>query len=129
MVVMASKTSKKRLFCGMGYREVQRSNSTRKAQLTRAQQQWLSKQGHRNVGWENVIKLYHALNDLQYDSDEPTLEELFLKAERIGNKYQTAEEIQAFNQALNAEVAAISEEIDKQFPDDSMEVIDYSKGV
>ncbi|MGB3517893.1 MAG: hypothetical protein WBA43_15665 [Elainellaceae cyanobacterium] len=126
---MASKTSKKRLFCGMGYREVQRSNSTRKAQLTRAQQQWLRKQGQRNVGWENIIKLYHALNDLQYDSDEPTLEELFLKAERIGNKYQTSEEIQAFNQALNAEVAAISEEIDRQFPDNSMEVIDYSKGV
>ncbi|MBF2090821.1 MAG: hypothetical protein IGR80_04760 [Synechococcales cyanobacterium K44_A2020_017] len=126
---MVSKTSKKRLFCGMGYREVQRSNSTRKAQLTRAQQQWLRKQGQRNVGWENIIKLYHALNDLQYDSDEPTLEELFLKAERIGNKYQTSEEIQAFNQALNAEVAAISEEIDRQFPDNSMEVIDYSKGV
>ncbi|NEQ20482.1 MAG: hypothetical protein F6K28_14805 [Microcoleus sp. SIO2G3] len=59
--------------------------------------------------------------------DEPTLEELFLEADRIGQKYQTREEREAFNQEMAAEVSAISDLIEQQFPETELEVIDYSK--
>ncbi|PSN14123.1 hypothetical protein C7293_13035 [filamentous cyanobacterium CCT1] len=60
------------------------------------------------------------------DSDDPTLEELFLKADQIGKKYQTVEEVKAFEQAFQTEINAISEQIDHQFPDQEIEVVDYS---
>lgn len=125
---MASKKSGKRLFCGMSYREVQRSNSDRKKKLPRKDQQWLKDNGYRNVGWDNIIQLYQKLNDLisSPDSDEPTLEELFLNADRIGNKYQTSEEIAAFHQALSTEAEAIAHQVDQQFPDEEFEFADYS---
>ncbi|NDJ20352.1 hypothetical protein GS682_01550 [Nostoc sp. B(2019)] len=56
-----------------------------------------------------------------------SLEELFLEADRIGNKYLTSKEIQEFNQQLSQEVAEIGEIIDQQFPDTEIEIIDYSK--
>ena len=59
--------------------------------------------------------------------DEFTLEQLFLEADRIGQKYQNPEEIAAFNQQMNAEVSEISDLIDQQFPDTEVEVIDYSQ--
>lgn len=126
---MASKTSKKRQFSGMSYRDVQRSNSSRKKKLPKAEQQWLKENGYRNVGWDNVIQLYQKINELLSvsDADDPSLEDLFLKAESIGNKYQTAEEREAFNEALRVEVEAIAEKIDQQFPDDEVEFIDFSK--
>lgn len=125
---MTSKKSKKRLFCGMSYREVQRSNSIRKSHLPKQNQQWLKENGYRNVGWDSIIRLYQKINELlSSTSDELTLEELFLKAEQIGNKYQAFEEIEAFNQALKAEVEAISNEIDKRFPDEEFEFTDYGK--
>ena len=125
---MANKTQK-RLFCGMSYREVQRSNSDRRSKLPKQDQKWLKAEGYKNVGWDNIIALYQKINDvsLQPDANEETLEELFLKADRIGNKYQTPEEIAAFNQQLAVEVNEIADEIDRQFPDTEMEFIDYSK--
>lgn len=118
-----------RSFSGMSYRDVQRSNSQRKSKLPRQQQQWLKENGYRNVGWDAVIRLYQKINDLlaHPDSDEPTLEELFLKADQIGNKYQTPEEIAAFHQQLSKEVAAIADTIERQFPDTEVEFIDYGK--
>lgn len=111
----------------MSYREVQRSNSDRRSKLLKKDQKWLKENGYKNVGWNNVIKLYQKINDLliQPDPNEDTLEELFLKADRIGNKYQTPEEIAAFNQKLAAEVNEIAAQVDRQFPDSEIEVIDY----
>ncbi|TVP65560.1 MAG: hypothetical protein EA342_14245 [Leptolyngbya sp. LCM1.Bin17] len=60
------------------------------------------------------------------DPDDPSLEELFLKADRIGRKYQTPEEIEAFEQALKTEVEAISAQVDQQFPEQEVEMMDYS---
>jgi uncharacterized damage-inducible protein DinB len=81
------------------------------------------------VGWDNVIKLYQKINDILTSPhpDEPSLEELFLKVDQIGSKYQTPEEIEDFNQELRKEVEAIAEEIDKQFPEEELEAIDYSQ--
>ncbi|MBE9076947.1 hypothetical protein IQ241_06495 [Romeria aff. gracilis LEGE 07310] len=128
---MVSQRNKKRLFSGMGYREVQRSNSNRRSKLPKKEQEWLKESGYRNVGWDNVIELYQKINDLlsSSNSDEPSLEDLFLQADRIGNKYQTSEEIDAFNRSLRSEVEEISNQIDKQFPDSDSEYefVDYSK--
>ncbi|MBD1913511.1 MULTISPECIES: hypothetical protein [unclassified Leptolyngbya] len=126
---MKPKQSKKRSFSGMSYRDVQRSNSNRKSKLPKQQQKWLKESGYRNVGWDNIIQLYQKINELlaEPDSDEPTLEELFLKADQIGNKYQTPEEIEAFQQQLSTEVEAIADTIDRQFPDTEIESIDYGK--
>lgn len=55
-----------------------------------------------------------------------SLEELFLEAERIGNKYLDSDEISEFQQQLSKEVAEIGELIDQQFPDTEIEVIDYN---
>lgn len=122
-------TRKAKLFNGMGYREVQRSNSNRRNKLEPDTQKQLKKRGYKNIGWNNVIQLYQKIDDLlaELESDGPTLEDLFLQADRIGSKYQTPEEIKAFNAQLNREVAAIADEIDKQFPEPESEFIDYSK--
>jgi hypothetical protein len=126
---MGSKKNKKRLFSGMSYREVQRSNSNRKSKLPKKDRRWLKDNGYKNVGWDNVIKLYQKINDFlsSSDSDDPSLEDLFLKADKIGSKYQTQEEIESFNQALKLEVEEISDAIDKQFPDLEYELLDYSQ--
>ncbi len=126
---MVSQKCKPRRFSGMGYREVQCSNTDRKKKLPKADQVWLKTNGYRNVGWDNVIELYQKINDLLVspDSDDPTLEELFLKADQIGKKYQTVEEVKAFEQVFQAEVNAISEQIDQQFPDQEVEIVDYSQ--
>ncbi|MEO0706183.1 MAG: hypothetical protein AAF050_11030 [Cyanobacteria bacterium J06649_5] len=124
-----TKKSNKRLFSGMGYREVQRANSSRRAQLPKADQGLLKQQGYKNVGWDNVIALYQKLNELSLrpKKGEDTLEELFLKADRIGNKYQTAEEIADFNRKLATEVNEIADVIDQQFPETETESIDYRR--
>ena len=126
---MASTKSKKRLFSGMGYRDVQRSNSSRRSQLPRKEQVGLKENGYKNVGWDNVIRLYQKINEilLQPDPNEETLEELFLQADRIGNKYQTPAEIKDFNQKLSVAVNDVADEIDRQFPETEMEFVDYSK--
>ncbi|NEP63848.1 MAG: hypothetical protein F6K31_44315 [Symploca sp. SIO2G7] len=127
---MASRKRQSRTFSGMSYREVQRSNLTRRSRLPKTDQIWLKANGYKNVGWDNVTRLYQKINELlaQPDADdEPTLEQLFLEADRIGQKYQTPEEIEAFNQQMNTEVSAISDLIDQQFPETEVEVIDYSQ--
>lgn len=128
---MASNSKKKRLFSGMGYREVQRSNSQRKKHLSKADQTWLKENNYKNTGWDNVIRLYQKINDFldQSQDDDLSLEDLFLAADRIGNKYQTPEEIQSFQQALSATVESIAKQVDQQFPDDEIEVVDYRPSV
>ncbi|KYC44241.1 hypothetical protein WA1_02900 [Scytonema hofmannii PCC 7110] len=58
-----------------------------------------------------------------------TLEELFLEADRIGNKYLTRNDIEEFNQQFSKEVAEIGDLIEQQFPDTEIEVIDYSNTI
>ncbi|MBD2081816.1 hypothetical protein H6G01_18250 [Leptolyngbya sp. FACHB-17] len=110
----------------MAYREVQRSNSNNRVKLQQDDRQWLKANGYRNVGWENAIQLYQKIQ-LLLEVEDSTLEDLFLEADRIGNKYQTPQEIAAFNQELSEIVNEISDEIDRQFPDTEIESIDFSK--
>ena len=126
---MASRSRQRRTLSGMNYREVQRSNSTRRNQLPKAKQKWLKENGYKNVGWDNVTQLYQKINELLADpnEDELSLEELFLQADRIGQKYQTREEINHFRQQLATEVNSISEKLDKQFPEEVVEVVDFSQ--
>lgn len=128
---MASRKSRKRNFNGMSYREVQRINSENRRKLKKAHQTWLKDNGYRNTGWDNIIKLYQKIEELRDKSrfEEMSLEELFLEADRIGNKYLAPEEIESFNQQLSKEVSAIGELIDQQFPDTKVEVIDYSQKI
>ncbi|MGF1512155.1 MAG: hypothetical protein ACFB5Z_00440 [Elainellaceae cyanobacterium] len=120
--------TKKRLFSGMGYREVQRSNSHRRSHLPKDNQKLLKRNGYRNVGWENVISLYQKINSLlEQTSDEPSLEELFLEADRIGEKYQSAEEVQQFEQKMLKEIEQISSLVDQQFPDEEAEFVDFGQ--
>ncbi|MGD1895643.1 MAG: hypothetical protein ACFB16_01680 [Phormidesmis sp.] len=123
-----SKKSQKRLFSGMDYREVQRSNASRRGQLPKRDRDLLKAQGYRNLGWDDVIQLYQKLNELelQLEPTVDTLEDLFLKADRIGRKYQTREEIDDFNRQLTTEVGAIADIVDQQFPNSESEFVDYS---
>ncbi|HEY9600060.1 MAG TPA: hypothetical protein V6C85_00495 [Allocoleopsis sp.] len=127
---MASQKHQSRTLSSMGYREVQRLNAMRRSKLPKTNQIWLKENGYKNVGWDNIIQLYQKINELLAQpnaDDEPTLEELFLEADRIGQKYQTREEIEAFNQQMTVAVSAISDLIDQQFPDTEVEAIDYSQ--
>lgn len=126
---MTAKQGKHKLFGGMNYRDLQRSNSTRRGRLPVKDQTWLKQNGYKNVGWAQVINLHQKINDLLMppDPDEATLEELFLQADRIGNKYQTPEEIADFNHQLRTEAQEISAEVDRQFPEEGVEFIDYGK--
>jgi hypothetical protein len=125
---MASKKSQKRSFQGMSYGELQRTNSENRNKLSKEDQKQLKTQGYKNVGWEQVINLYQKIEELLDRSkfEDMNLEELFLEADRIGNKYLTSNEIEEFNQQLAKEVTEIGELIDQQFPDTESEVIDYA---
>ena len=125
---MINKNSKAKKFNKMSYREVQRANSKERNKLKKEDQKWLKDNGHRNVGWDNVINLYKKNKEFldKYRLEDLTIEELFLEADRIGNKYLTSQEIEEFNQRLAKEVEEINDEIDKQFPDTEIEVIDFS---
>ncbi|BAY78197.1 hypothetical protein NIES25_46680 [Nostoc linckia NIES-25] len=122
-------SNKKKVFQSMSYRDVQRANSKNKIQLREEDQVWLKENFYKNLGWINVVNLYEKIQDFfnKYALEELTLEELFLEADRIGNKYLTIQEIQDFNQSLSREVNDIAEEIDKQFPNTEIEFIDFSK--
>ena len=113
----------------MNYRRVQKNNSQNRNKLKKEEQKWLKNNGYKNVGWENVIELYQKIEELldKAKIDDLTLEELFLEADRIGNKYLTSQEIQDFQQKLSHEVNEIADEIDKQFPETEIEIIDFSK--
>ncbi|MFQ4145932.1 hypothetical protein [Chlorogloeopsis sp. ULAP02] len=125
---MASKKSTKRTFKGLSYCEVQSANSKNRSKLHQEDRQWLKDNGYRNVGWDNIINLYQKVEEIsdKYKFEDLTLEELFIEADRIGNKYLTIQEREEFNQKLAQEVNEIAQEIDKQFPDTEIEVIDFS---
>jgi hypothetical protein len=55
-----------------------------------------------------------------------SLEDIFLEADRIGNKYQNSEEIHKLNQQLSQINQEISDEIDKHFPDDEIVFLNFS---
>ncbi|MBE9058929.1 hypothetical protein [Sphaerospermopsis sp. LEGE 08334] len=126
---MVNKKSSEKIFQGMSYREIQKHNSQNRIKLSPEDQKWLKENGYKNLGWDNVINLYNTIQDflVKYQVEDLTLEELFLEADRIGNKYLTEEEIQDFQQELAKELNEISEEIDKQFPQTEIEIIDFSQ--
>ncbi|MEH1897459.1 MAG: hypothetical protein V7K94_19555 [Nostoc sp.] len=125
---MTDRKSKKIIFNGMSYRDTQHVNSKNRNKLKQEDIRWLKTEDYKNVGWNNVIILYHKIKDFleKYEFDDLTLEELFLESDRIGNKYLTTQEIQETNHKLSKEVNEIAEEIDKQFPDTEIEFIDFS---
>lgn len=106
----------------MSYREIQISNSKNKMNLDKEVKKWLKNNKYKNVGWNNVINLYQKIQEL---INTVTLEELFLEADRIGNKYLTAQEMEDYNRILAQTVNQIAEEIDCQFPDTENEIIDF----
>lgn len=112
----------------MSYRELQKNNSEKRISLKKEDQKWLKDNGYRNVGWNNLINLYRKTEEFldKYPLKDLTLEDLFLEADRIGNKYLTSQELEEFNHKLSKEVNDIAEEIDKQFPNTEIEVIDFS---
>lgn len=113
----------------MSYRQIQRKNSRNRNQLTKDKQQWLKDHGYYNLGWNNVINLFQKIKEIQ-ELDiikKSNLEELFIEADRIGNKYLNNKEINQFNLKIAQELNEIADIIDLQFPDHTFEVIDYSK--
>jgi len=128
---MVNKKSNARKFNELSYRETQSFNTSNRAKLKKEDKKWLKENGYRNVGWENVISLYEKIKDFldKYKLDKFTLEDLFLEADRIGNKYQAGQEIDDFNRRLSKEIEEISVEIDNQFPDTEIEAIDFSSKI
>lgn len=118
-------SQKKKTFNEMSYREVQGANTLNRSKLSKKDQQGLKDSQYKNVGWGNVISLYQKLEELLNPLIDLTLEDLFLEADRIGNKYQNPQEIQEFNQQLAKEVNEVSEAIDRQLPDTEIEIIDF----
>lgn len=114
----------------MSYREVQLANSKNRIELAKADQQWLKTSAYRNTGWDNVIALYKKIEELsqeQEDLNDFSLGDLFLEADRIGDKYLNAEELVDNRQKLAQANNVINEQIDKSFPDTENEIIDFSK--
>jgi hypothetical protein len=125
---MPNKKSQKRRFNNLSYREIQQLNSINRSSLQSEAQKWLKDSGYRNVGWDRVISLHQKLQQLldQNPLVDLSLEELFLVADRIGNKYLSDQEISDFNEKLSKEASEIAEEVDRQFPDTEIEIIDFS---
>ncbi|MBD1862485.1 MULTISPECIES: hypothetical protein [Trichocoleus] len=126
---MASKKSQPKTFNGMSYSNLQCTNSRNRDKLKQEDKKWLKENSYKNVGWDNVIKIFQKIEEIlgKYQFEDMSLEELFLEADRIGNKYLTSKEIEKFNQQLSKEVVEIGELIDQQFPDTEIEIIDYSQ--
>ena len=126
---MSYQKGKKRNFRGMSYRVVQLANSNNRSKLHQKDQIWLKENFYKNVGWDNVVNLYQKIEELidSYKAEDLTLEELFIEADRIGNKYLTNQEINDYNQSLSKEVNEVAEEIDRQFPETEIEFIDFSQ--
>jgi hypothetical protein len=113
----------------MSYRELQLANSKNRNELSKADQQWLKNSGYKNVGWDKVIILYKKIQELLRERDnlnDLSLGDLFLEADRIGNKYLTNEEVTENNQKLAKANSMINDQIDKSFPDQEDEIIDFS---
>lgn len=128
---MVTKKGQKRYFEGMSYREIQRANSERRIRLKPEEKTWLKQNGYKNIGWDNVLHLHQKIDEFldKYRFEDMSLEELFLEADRIGNKYLTPQEIEEFNQKMSKEVAEIGELIEQHFPDTEIEIIDYRQPI
>jgi hypothetical protein len=114
-----------RIYKDCTYRSLQRTNSVERAKLSKFQQSTLASNGFQNIGWDHIIKLHEELIKINL-AQNTTLEDLFLNADRIANKYQSAEEISEFNQKMSESAARISDLIDSQFPpEDKVEFIDF----
>jgi phosphatidate phosphatase PAH1 len=126
---MTRQKSQARQFNGMRYAEVQRRNSEQRQRLKPADQLWLKQNGYKNVGWDQVIALHQKIEEFleKAQFEDMSLEELFLEADRIGNKYLSPAEIEAFNRQFSEEVAEIEELVDQYFPDTEIETIDFSQ--
>jgi hypothetical protein len=121
-------TSKKE-FNGMGYRQVQRSNSDNKAKIQSEKIQLLKNSGYKNVSWEKVTQLYLKIQEMSISDygKNWSLSELFVEADRIGRKYQSADEIATFDKQFTMLSQEIDDEIDRYFPDTEVEIIDFSR--
>ena len=126
---MSRKKTSVRTFKGMKYRKVQRKNTRDRQQLTKEHQTWLKEHKYRNLGWNNIIKLFEKIRELQEQETVKSLslEELFIEADRIGNKYLDSKEINHRHLRIARELDEIADIIDHQYPDNTVEVIDYSK--
>jgi hypothetical protein len=125
---MTDKKSRKKLFQSMSYRKVQLANSKNRNELSKVDQQWLKNSGYKNVGWDKVIILYKKIDELLRERDnlnDLSLGDLFLEADRIGNKYFTEAEITENNQKLAKANNMINDQIDRSFPDQEDEIIDF----
>ena len=109
------------------YTQLQAFNKQFRSQLRPDDRQWLKANGYKNVGWDCAIALYEKIIDYKtkYGLEDESLEDLFLEADRIGNKYQTPEEIETFQAAFAFEVNVIADVVDQQLPDTTTEIIDY----
>jgi hypothetical protein len=128
---MASQKSQKRNFKGMSYVQVQRANSTQRDTLKREDQRWLKENGYRNVGWDGVMALSQKMDEFLEKArfEDMSLEDLFLEADRIGNKYLEPGEVAEFNRQLAQEVNEIANLVDQQFPDTEVEFVDFGATV
>jgi predicted Rossmann fold nucleotide-binding protein DprA/Smf involved in DNA uptake len=126
---MVSQKHQLKTFEGMKYRQVQRKNSQNKKLLVKDQQQWLKENGYRNIGWQNIIDLFKKIKEIQESENiaSLSLEELFIEADRIGNKYLDSQEVHQHNLIIAKELNEIANIIDEQFPDNTVEVIDYTQ--
>ncbi|OKH18442.1 hypothetical protein [[Limnothrix rosea] IAM M-220] len=119
---------KKKLYQNKSYRDLQVENKINRNALSKKQQHQLKTEGYRNIGWAKVIQLYEKLKQINLlkSVEDVTLEELFIDADRIGNKYQTKKEIQDFQERLNQVNQEIADSVDKLFPDDDVEIFDFT---
>jgi hypothetical protein len=120
--------SNKRMFKEMGYRELQQHNSTSKLKLTSAEVLLLKRDKYKNVGWDNIINLYLRIDELLKSIYRLgwSLDELFIEADRIGNKYQSSAEIYMHQQQVSILAKEIDDDIDRHFPDLEPEIINFS---
>jgi hypothetical protein len=109
----------------LGYQALQKDNRIKRDRLSKADQAWLKFNGYNNVGWNNVIALFDKIQNL-IELTKWSLEDLLLEVDRIGEKYQTPEEINSFQVAMVAEAEHVSDLIDQLFPDTEPEVIKFS---
>jgi len=126
---MSRKKSKSRTFARMNYRQIQRKNSRDRLQLTKENQKWLKANSYKNLGWPNVISLFKKIKELKDKENikKLSLEQLFIEADFVGNKYLSDQEVNSRNLRIAQELNDIAEIIDAQFPDTTREIIDYSK--
>jgi hypothetical protein len=119
----------KKEFNGMTYRQVQQSNSEDKAKLKPEEIKLIKNSGYKNVGWDKVIQLYQKIQEMLDSSyrGDWSMGELFMEAERIGNKYQSDAEIATFDRKLALVSQEIEDEIDRYFPDTEVEIIDFAR--